>query len=91
MPNLATPRGHQDPHQFLGQRVARTFDTVWQEGTVVAFDIENLKYAVTYEADSDTEQDLKQNDIFTLIDGYLDKSGSNRHGSAFKCAIMLFP
>lgn len=54
-PDPETPRDPQDPCRVMGQPVARIFDTVSPEGTIVGFDIEILDYAASYEAHVDTE------------------------------------
>jgi len=90
----ASLRGEQDPHRYLGQRVANTFakdkHTTLYEGTIIAHD-EGI-YGVTYD-DGDWESD-NADVIMPRIEKWLVETGQ-KHASAriqagAPFALMLF-
>ena len=92
--NPASLRGEQDPHRYLGQRVANTFDkdghTILYEGTIIAYDEGN--YGVAYD-DGDFESN-NADVITSLIEKWLVKTGqmhaSARIQAGAPFALMLF-
>ena len=81
--NPASLRGEQDPHRYLGQRVANTFvadqHTILHEGTIIAYDESTGNYGVTWD---DRDFDCNNADvIMSLIEKWLVKTGQT-HASA---------
>ena len=94
--NPASLRGEQDPHRYLGQRVANTFDedghTILYEGTIIAYDEDNGNYGVAYD-DGDFESN-NVDVIMSLIEKWLVKTGQTHASARIQAgapfALMLF-